>query len=241
VINYAYFLAKHGYKYSDPQALKLTHQTFERLQYSLLNASNALAKERGACSGFQDTKMAVGSLPIDRYKKDLDNIVDGQYLCDWAELRQKIKEYGLRNSTVSALMPSETSAQIANATNGIEPPRALVSVKASKDGTLKQVVPEIETLGSQYELLWDQPNNAGYLQLVAVMQKFIDQSISANTSYQPDQFPGRKVPMQTLLADLLSAYKLGLKTLYYHNTRDGSAAKHTNENTESCESGACAI
>jgi ribonucleoside-diphosphate reductase alpha chain len=241
VINYAYFLAKHGYKYSDSGALKLTHQVFERLQFSLLQASNELAREIGSCPGFNETKLASGSMPIDRYKKDLDRIVNETYLCDWAKLRTDIQQYGIRNSTVSALMPSETSAQIANATNGIEPPRALVSVKASKDGTLKQVVPEIETLGSQYELLWDQPSNSGYLQLVSVMQKFIDQSISANTSYQPEAFPGRKVPMQTLLGDLLSAYKLGVKTLYYHNTRDGSAAKHASESIASCESGACAI
>jgi ribonucleoside-diphosphate reductase alpha chain len=241
VINYAYFLAKHGHKYSDASALKLTHQTFERLQYALLKASNVLAIEQGACSGFSDTKLALGSMPIDRYKKDLDKICNEPLLCDWDSLRSSIEKHGVRNSTVSALMPSETSAQIANATNGIEPPRALVSIKASKDGALKQVVPEIENLAKQYELLWDQIDNSGYLKLVSVMQKFIDQSISANTSYQPEQFPGRKVPMQLLLGDLLTAYKLGVKTLYYHNTRDGSAANHVTEKEASCESGACAI
>jgi ribonucleoside-diphosphate reductase alpha chain len=139
-------------------------------------------------------------------------------------------------------MPSETSAQIANATNGIEPPRALVSIKASKDGILKQVVPEIERLGASYELLWQQRDNSGYLKLVGVMQKFIDQAISANTSYQPEHFDQRKVPLQRLVGDLLSAYKLGIKTLYYHNTRDGSGEKHTEAaSPSSCESGACAI
>ena len=241
VINYAYFLAKHGSSYSDVNARELTHRTFERLQFALMNASCTLAAEQGACSGFAETKMARGSLPIDRYKKEVDNLCDEPLHCDWSALRDRITTHGLRNSTLSALMPSETSAQIANATNGIEPPRALVSVKASKDGVLKQVVPEIETLAQQYELLWQQPSNSGYLNLVAIMQKFVDQSISANTSYQPDQFPDRKVPMQLLMADLLGAYKLGLKTLYYHNTRDGSQNNHVLAEATSCESGACAI
>lgn len=241
VINFAYFLAKHGHKYSDTQSLKLTHQTFERIQYAALKASNLLAQEQGACAGFADTKLADGLMPVDRYKSNLDAVCFEPYQCDWDSLRKSIAEHGVRNSTLTALMPSETSAQVANATNGIEPPRALVSVKASKDGVLKQVVPEIETLAGQYELLWDQPNNDGYLKHVAVMQKFIDQAISANTSYQPERYAERKVPMQTLLADLLNAYKLGVKTLYYHNTRDGSAANHNQEKASQCESGACAI
>ncbi|EAR07415.1 class 1a ribonucleoside-diphosphate reductase subunit alpha [Reinekea blandensis] len=243
VINYAYYLAKHGYRYDDEGAKGLTHRTFERLQFALLSASNRLAREQGACSGFAETKLAKGSMPIDRYKADLDAVCQEPLLCDWAALRESILEHGVRNSTLSALMPSETSAQIANATNGIEPPRALVSIKASKDGVLKQVVPEIERLADQYDLLWDQQSNAGYLALAAIMQKFVDQAISSNTSYQPERYPDRKVPMQTLLGDLLTAYKLGLKTLYYHNTRDGSAANHNQKETiaESCESGACAI
>ncbi len=241
VINYAYFLAKHGCKYSDGSANKITHRTFERLQFALLNASCKIAAEQGACPGFDETKMARGSLPVDRYKKELDKICDEPLHCNWTDLRKAIAMHGVRNSTLSALMPSETSAQIANATNGIEPPRALVSVKASKDGVLKQVVPEIELLGAQYELLWQQPSNSGYLNLVAIMQKFIDQSISANTSYQPENFAERKVPMQLLMGDLLNAYKLGIKTLYYHNTRDGSKDKHVVDESETCASGACAI
>lgn len=241
VINYAYYLAKNGFRYSDEGAKALTHQTFERLQYALLIASNRLAQEQGRCSGFEDTKLAQGSMPIDRYKADLDAVCNEPLLCDWDGLRDSIKRHGVRNSTLSALMPSETSAQIANATNGIEPPRALVSIKASKDGVLKQVVPEIDTLGSQYDLLWQQESTAGYLLLAAIMQKFVDQAISANTSYQPERFADRKVPMQTLLGDLLTAYKLGLKTLYYHNTRDGSAANHNQKTEAACESGACAI
>lgn len=241
VINYAYYLAKNGFKYADQGGKDLTHKTFERLQFELLRASNALAKERGACPGFSDTKLASGSMPIDRYKEEVDGLCDSTLMCDWSSLRDEILAHGVRNSTVSALMPSETSAQIANATNGIEPPRALVSVKASKDGVLKQVVPEIERLSDRYDALWAQENNAGYLAQVAIMQKFVDQAISANTSYQPERYNDRKVPMQLLLGDLLTAYKLGLKTLYYHNTRDGSQANHVKEEANVCESGACAI
>ncbi|TCS41578.1 class 1a ribonucleoside-diphosphate reductase subunit alpha [Reinekea marinisedimentorum] len=242
VINYAYYLAKHGARYGDEKARDLTHQTFERLQYALLQASNKLAIEQGACEGFSDTKLASGSLPVDHYKAEVDGHCNTALLCDWDALRKSIVTHGVRNSTLSALMPSETSAQIANATNGIEPPRALVSIKASKDGVLKQVVPEIETLAASYDTLWQQNGNTGYLTLVAIMQKFVDQAISANTSYQPDLYADRKVPMQLLLGDLLTAYKLGVKTLYYHNTRDGSQANHLQEQAaSSCESGACAI
>jgi ribonucleoside-diphosphate reductase alpha chain len=241
VINFAYFLAKHGHRYAGSDSLKLTHRTFEKLQYELLSVSCKLAEEQGACSGFSETKLAKGSLPVDRYKKDVDKICNEPLHCDWNALRARIAEHGMRNSTLTALMPSETSAQICNATNGIEPPRALVSVKASKDGVLKQVVPEIETLAEQYDLLWNQQSNEGYLQQVAVMQKFVDQAISANTSYQPERFADRKVPMQMLLSDLLTSYKLGLKTLYYHNTRDGSQQNHNQSAEDNCASGACAI
>ena len=239
VINYAYYLAKHGTRYSDGSALGLTHRTFEALQYYLLKASNQLAKEQGACSAFADTRYAQGELPIDHYKAEVDNYCNQALLLDWDGLRQRIKQHGLRNSTLTALMPSETSSQISNATNGIEPPRGLVSVKASKDGILKQVVPEIETLADAYELLWQLPDNQGYLQLVGVMQKFIDQSISANTNYDPARFSEAKVPMQLLLKDLLTAYKNGVKTLYYHNTRDGATQQHSDD--ADCAGGACKI
>ena len=222
VINYAYYLAKNGTRYSDDSALGLTHQTFEALQYYLLKASNKLAKEQGACPAFNETTYSQGILPIDTYKADLDKICQEPLHLDWETLRGEITAHGLRNSTLTALMPSETSSQIANATNGIEPPRGLVSIKASKDGILKQVVPEIEKLRGQYELLWQMPNNDGYRKLVAVMQKFVDQSISANTYYDPTRYDGQRVPMKVLLKDLLTAYKLGVKTLYYHNTRDGA-------------------
>ena len=240
VINYAYYLAKNGTKYSDPTALGLTHRTFEALQYYLLVASNKLAKEQGACPAFGDTTYSQGILPIDTYKADIDAICNEPLQLDWEALRQDIKTHGLRNSTLTALMPSETSSQIANATNGIEPPRGLVSVKASKDGILKQVVPEIDKLKDQYELLWQMPNNKGYLSLVAIMQKFIDQSISANTNYDPTKFEDSRVPMKVMIQDLLMAYKLGVKTLYYHNTRDG--ANDAQDDLENgCAGGACTL
>lgn len=223
VINFAYYLAKNGVKYSDHSANGLVHRTFEAMQYYLLKASNNLAKEKGACPKFNETTYSQGLMPVDTYRKELDAICDEPLHYDWDALREDIVKYGLRNSTLSALMPSETSSQISNATNGIEPPRGHISIKSSKDGVLKQVVPEYERLKDQYELLWDIPSNDGYLQLVGIMQKFIDQTISANTNYDPSKYDGGKVPMKLLLKDLLTTYKLGVKTLYYHNTRDGAS------------------
>ncbi|QYK06964.1 class 1a ribonucleoside-diphosphate reductase subunit alpha [Shewanella zhangzhouensis] len=246
VINFANYLAKNGKKYSDGSANNLTHKTFEAIQFNLLKASMNLAKEKGACPAFHETTYSQGILPIDTYKRDLDKICNEPLHLDWEGLRADIKHYGLRNSTLSALMPSETSSQISNATNGIEPPRGLISVKASKDGQLKQVVPDFDELRNEYELLWQMPSNDGYLQLVGIMQKFVDQAISANTNYDPAKFEGRKVPMQLLLKDLLTAYKLGLKTLYYHNTRDGATDQHDDiavveKEDDGCAGGACKI
>ena len=257
VINFAYYLAKNGVKYSDGSANNLVHKTFEAMQYYLLKASLELAKEKGACPKFNETTYAQGILPIDSYKKDLDTICDNSLALDWETLRADIKQHGLRNSTLSALMPSETSSQISNATNGIEPPRGHISVKASKDGVLRQVVPEYQRLKDQYELLWEIPTNDGYLQLVAIIQKFIDQTISANTNYDPGKFDGGKVPMKLLIKDLLTAYKLGVKTLYYHNTRDHAGEESVQaekapadsaattevvmEEDDDCAGGACKI
>ncbi|UCM49324.1 class 1a ribonucleoside-diphosphate reductase subunit alpha [Aeromonas caviae] len=241
VINYAYYLAKNGARYSDGSGLALTHRTFEAIQYYLLKASVQLAREFGPCPAFGETTYAQGILPIDTYKKDLDTLCNEPLHLDWETLREEIKTVGLRNSTLTALMPSETSSQISNATNGIEPPRGLVSVKASKDGILKQVVPEYHRLKDQYELLWKQPSVDGYLQLVGIMQKFVDQAISANTNYDPARFEGNKVPMKQLLKDLLTAYKYGLKTLYYHNTRDGADDTQTDLQDDGCAGGACKI
>ena len=241
VINYAYYLAKNGVRYSDDSALGLTHRTFEAMQYYLLKASVNLAKEYSACPLFNQTVYSQGKLPIDTYKKDLDAVCNEPLHYDWESLRADIVKYGLRNSTLTALMPSETSSQIANATNGIEPPRGLVTVKASKDGILKQVVPEFETLKDAYETLWQLPGNEGYLKLVGVMQKFVDQSISANTAYDPNKFEGSKVSMKQMLKDLLTAYKYGVKTLYYHNTRDGADDTQTDIQDDGCAGGACKI
>lgn len=259
VINLAYYLAKNGVKYSDGSANGLVHRTFEAMQYYLLKASNNLAKEKGACPKFNETTYAKGIMPVDTYKKDIDSICSEPLHYDWDALRESIKAHGLRNSTLSALMPSETSSQISNATNGIEPPRGHISVKSSKDGVMKQVVPDYENLKDAYELLWSIPNNKGYLELVAIMQKFIDQTISANTNYDPSKFESSKVPMKQLLQDLLYAYKLGVKTMYYHNTRDGAADNQadlkarqaepeaqqavtaTIEEDDDCAGGACKI
>jgi len=240
VINYAYYLAKNGLYYSNGSANNLTHKTFEAIQFYLLKATNLLAKEQGACPKFNETRLSQGILPIDTYKRTIDGITGEPLHLDWESLRASIKEFGVRNSTVSALMPSETSSQISNATNGIEPPRGLISVKASKDGVLKQVVPEYKKLKQNYELLWNIPSNEGYLELVGIMQKFIDQTISANTNYDPSKFVGGKVPIKQVLKDILTAYKLGIKTMYYHNTRDG-ASDDIEVEDDDCAGGACKI
>lgn len=219
VINFANYLAQYGCSYTHHKAPYLTHQLFEGLQYYLLKASMELAAERGACYKYSDTSYSQGILPIDTYNENVDEVCDLGLVYDWEWLRRMIDKYGLRNSTLTAQMPSETSSQISNATNGIEPPRGLVSVKTSKDGVLKQVVPDINKV--EYELLWDIKDNKHYLQLTAIMQKFIDQAISVNTNYDPSRYESGRVPMTVLLQDLLTAYKLGIKTLYYHNTRDG--------------------
>lgn len=237
VTNYAYWLAKNGLYYSNGSANNATHRLFEEIQFALLTASNELAQESGACGMFDRTKYAKGILPIDTYKKAVDTITSQPLMRDWETLRTNIVKYGLRNSTLSALMPCETSSQITNSTNGIEPPRGLISIKGSKDGLYKQVVPQIGEV--DYELLWDIPDNTGYIELVAIMQKFVDQSISANTNYDPMKFDGESVPMKVLIKDLLYAYKLGWKTAYYHNTRDDAGGGL--EDDGGCASGACKL
>jgi len=219
-IGLAHYLAKHHAKYEDPKSWELVHNLTEAFQYYLLKASNNLAKERGACDYFDRTKYSDGLLPIDHYKKDLDDVVDVKLQYDWEALRADIKEFGLRHSTLSAQMPSESSSVVSNATNGIEPPRGYLSVKKSKKGPLKQIVPQYQTLKNHYTLLWDMPNNTGYINIVGVMQKFFDQSISGNWSYNPTQFENNEVPMSVMFNDLLTTYKLGWKTSYYQNTYD---------------------
>ncbi len=236
VINYAYYLAKNNKKYSDGSANNLTHRTFEAIQYYLLKASNNLAKERGVCESFHETTYAKGVMPFERHKKEIDLVHTQELLCDWETLRSDILKYGLRNSTLTAIMPAETSAQISNSTNGIEPPRGFVSIKQSKDGILKQVVPEIEKYKDSYELLWTIPNNKGYIELAGIMQKFVDQGISGNTNYDPAKFENNKVPVKLILQDALYCYKMGWKTMYYHNTRDGANEDKPESQDSDCSS-----
>jgi len=243
VTNLAYYLAKNNAKYSDGSGNELIHKTFEALQFYSLKASNKLANDFGACPLFSETQYAKGIFPVDSYKKDIDEFCDTKLDLDWDSLRKDIKATGLRNSTLTALMPCESSSQISNSTNGIEPPRGFVSIKQSKDGILKQVVPDYEKLHKKYELLWDIKDNEGYLQLCAIMQKFVDQSISTNTHYDPSLFEGGKVPMKLFLMDLLKAYKYGIKTLYYHTTRDGASDDQNNikSTDDDCEDGVCKL
>ena len=219
-IGLAHYLAKNGVKYSDKKALTKVHELSEAFQYYLLRASNQLAKEKGACDYFDRTKYSDGIMPIDTYKKELDEICSITLKYDWDDLRKSIRDSGLRHSTLSAQMPSESSSIVSNATNGIEPPRGFLSVKKSKKGPLKQIVPQYTTLRNNYTLLWDMPSNEGYINIVAVMQKFFDQAISGNWSYNPTHFENNEVPMSVMLQDMLTTYKLGWKTSYYQNTYD---------------------
>ena len=219
-IGLAHYFAKNGVKYNDQKAYDLTHELTEAFQYFLLKASNQLAQEKGACDDFYRTKYADGILPIDTYKEDVDQITNFPLKYDWSSLRDSIKEFGLRHSTLSAQMPSESSSIVSNATNGIEPPRAYLSIKKSKKGPLKQIVPGYPHLKTKYTLLWDMPSNEGYIKVVAVMQKFFDQGISGNWSYNPENYEDNEVPMDVMMLDLLTTYKYGWKTSYYHNTYD---------------------
>ena len=219
-IGLAHYLAKHGEHYDDPGAWQLVHDLTEAFQYYLITATVRLAREKGACEYSHRTKYAQGILPIDTYKKDVDEIVPNNLKYDWERLRERVKKYGVRNSTLSAQMPSESSSVVSNATNGIEPPRGYLSVKKSKKGPLKQIVPQFQALKNNYTLLWDMPSNRGYINIVAVMQKFFDQAISGNWSYNPENYPNNEVPVSVMAQDLLTTYKYGWKTSYYQNTYD---------------------
>jgi ribonucleoside-diphosphate reductase alpha chain len=219
-IGLAHYLAKLGHKYDSQGAWDAVHGLAESFQYYLLKASNQLAKEKGHCEYFGRTKYADGILPIDTYKKDVDEISPISLQHDWEALRASILEYGLRHSTLSAQMPSESSSVVSNATNGIEPPRGFLSIKKSKKGPLKQIVPQYHTLKNNYTLLWDMPSNTGYINIVAVMQKFFDQAISGNWSYNPENYPDNEVPVSVMANDFLMCYKMGWKTAYYQNTYD---------------------
>lgn len=244
IINFAYWLAKNGVKYSDQQALELVDEYAEAWSYYLIKASINLAKEKTPCEYYQETKYSRNILPIDTYKKAVDDLVPHNPKMDWDSLRHELLEHGIRNSTLMAIMPAETSAQIANATNGIEPPRALVSVKLSKEGSLRQVVPQYAKLKNKYDLLWEQESPEGYLKICAVLQKYVDQSISTNTSYNPKFYPEQKVPLSDMLKHFVMCYKYGIKTLYYCNTNDQAGEVSVTElakgetddqNCESCK------
>lgn len=228
VINFAYYLAKHNARYSDDSGLKLTHELFEAFQYYLIEASVQLAKDFGPCPGFQDTKYSKGILPIDTYAKAIDEFANFPLLLDWESLRENVLKYGMRNSTLSALFPAETSSWISNATNGTDPITALTTIKGNKENVLKVVAPDAHKLKNKYESIWEMPNMEGYLRLYAVMQKFIDQSISLNTYYNPDNYrhddpaKDRKIPASVLVKDILYAAKYGIKTMYYSKTNDGN-------------------
>ena len=222
-IGLAHFLAKNKVKYDDKEALVLVDEITEAFQYYLLKASNTLAQEKGKCDWFNKTKYADGILPIDTYKKDLDSIIKRKLSYDWNTLRQDIKQHGLRHSTLSAQMPSESSSVVSNATNGVEPPRDYLSIKKSKKGTLKQIVPDYNRLKNFYTLLWDMPSNEGYIHVISVMQKYFDQAISGNWSYNPENYKDGEVPTSVMANDLLTTYKLGWKTSYYQNTYDAKS------------------
>jgi ribonucleoside-diphosphate reductase alpha chain len=219
-IGLAHYLAKLGYAYDSQEAWDAVHGLSESFQYYLLKASNQIAKEKGWCHDFGRTKYADGILPIDTYKNDVDEICSQELVHDWEGLRASINEFGLRHSTLSAQMPSESSSVVSNATNGIEPPRDYLSIKKSKKGPLKQIVPQYGTLKNNYTLLWDMESNRGYINVVAVMQKFFDQAISGNWSYNPENYPDNEVPVSVMAQDFLTTYKYGWKTSYYQNTHD---------------------
>ena len=232
-IGLAHYLAKHRVGYNDQEAHQLVHDLTEAFQYYLLKASNQLAKELGPCGYFDRTKYSSGILPIDTYKKDVDGIVPHKLNYDWEALRESIVSYGLRNSTLSAQMPSESSSVVSNATNGIEPPRGFLSTKKSKKGPLKQIVPQYNSLKHHYTLLWDMPSNEGYIKIVALMQKFFDQAISGNWSYNPENYSDNEVPVSVMANDLLTTYKYGWKTSYYQNTYDNKTDEVEDQKTES--------
>ena len=236
-IGLAHYLAKHGYKYEDPAAWKAVHDLSEAFQFYLLKSSNAIAQEKGACEYFSRTKYADGILPIDTYKRDIDEFCGTELNYDWESLRVSITTHGLRHSTLSAQMPSESSSVVSNATNGIEPPRAFLSTKKSKKGPLKQIVPQFGSLKTNYTLLWDMKDNDGYIKVVAAMQKFFDQAISGNWSYNPENYDNNEVPVSVMAGDFLKTYKYGWKTSYYQNTYDqkGEEPELTEEKKASIE------
>lgn len=248
IVNFAYWLAKNDLTYQNitPEGLQKIHEYAEAWSYYLIKASVDLAEEKGACPKSHETKYHQLILPIDTYKKEVDELAKPVYNMNWEYVRERLHNYGIRNSTLMAGMPAETSAQTSNSTNGIEPARSLVTIKVSKDGVLKQVVPEVRKLKNKYDLLWDQKSPEGYLKICAVLQKFIDQGISVNTSYNPLHYEGDQIPLSVLIKDIVTFYRYGGKQLYYFNTADGAgemamtdsvtpAAPEIEEDCDSCK------
>jgi ribonucleoside-diphosphate reductase alpha chain len=238
ITNFAGLLAKNKLFYDNAETLPFVHEMMERIQWNLLNESCLLAEELGACEGFQDTKYAQGKLPIDWYKKTVDELVEPVYHMDWEGLRGRIKEHGLRHSTVSAIMPCESSSVIQGSTNGIEPVRDTMSFKKAKNGVLKQLVPFFAKKRSYYTLAWSLENNDAILRISAVLQKFVDMGISTNMYYNYSHFPDGNIPLSVLIKDQMVGYKYGIKNLYYANTPDSDGET---EKDMGCDSGACAI
>lgn len=241
ITNLAGFLAKHKMSYDDKEVLPLIHSTIEKIQWHLINTSCQIAEEKGPCSKFCDTKYSKGLLPIDWYKKTVDELVKPVYNMDWNGLRKRISKYGLRHSTLSAIMPCESSSVIQNSTNGIEPVRNLLSYKKAKNGILKQLVPNFYSKRSYYTKAWDMENNKAILNISAVLQKFIDMSISTNLYYNYSHYENGNIPLSVLIKDQIYGYKYGLKNFYYCNTPDGDGSTEKDQLSSGCESGACAI
>lgn len=254
ITNLAAMLAREGVKYWDKEAPNIAARWMEKMSYYLIDASVEMAKEFGPCEKFDRTKFSQGILPVDTYKKDVDEFITEPLNMDWEGLREKIKTHGMRHSTLTACMPVESSSVIQSSTNGIEPPRSLISHKGSKTNILPVVVPGVEKYKDDYTFAFDMPDNSGYLRVAAAIQKFTDMSISTNTYYIPSRYPQNKVPVQDVIKDMMLAYKYGLKNLYYANTDDGdkqtamSDVKETvktepkiEEEQSGCVSGACAM
>jgi ribonucleoside-diphosphate reductase alpha chain len=237
VTNLAGYLAKHKLKYNDPETLPLVHSMIEKIQWNLLNESCRLAAELGPCSKFNETKYSKGLLPLDWYKKTVDELVKPEYHMDWEGLRARIKQYGLRHSTLTAIMPCESSSVIQNSTNGIEPVRSLLSYKKAKNGVLKQLVPNYASRKNYYTLAWEMEDNKAILNICAILQKFVDMSISVNLYYNYAHFPDGNIPLSVLIKDQIYGFKYGIKNFYYCNTPDGDGATEK----ETCEGGSCAI
>jgi ribonucleoside-diphosphate reductase alpha chain len=238
ITNLAGFLAKHKLKYDNPEALKLMHEVMEQIQWHLLNVSCEISKEKGPCAKFSDTKYSKKLLPIDWYKKSVDELIKPQYKMNWEGLRKRIAKYGLRHSTLSAMMPCESSSVIQNSTNGIEPVRGLLSYKKAKNGVLKQLVPNYHKRKNYYTFAWEMDNNRAIINIAAVMQKFVDMGISTNLYYNYLLYEGGNIPLSELIKDQIYGYKYGLKNFYYANTPDGDG---DTEKEMNCSSGACSI